>query len=226
MSALSQAELLQRVPLFKCLSDAQAQALSLATEKRRFKRNETIIEVGQQSHSLYIILSGNARVILASEKGREIVLASLSSGDCIGEMSLLDDQPHSATVVSDNVLDALVLGHEAFNRCLLQNAALSVAIMQGMVSRLRKANQKIADLALVSVYGRVARCLIEMSTPHEPEKNTFIVKKFSNIKLAKEIGASREMVSKALKDFEKQGFIRRLEDGRFLLIERRAMPRT
>ena len=226
MSALSQAELLQRVPLFKCLSEVQAQALALATEKKRFKRNEHIIEVGQQSHSLYIILSGSARVILASEKGREIVLASLESGDCIGEMSLMDDQPHSATVVADTVLDALVLGHDAFNRCMLQNAPLAVAIMRGMVSRLRKANQKIADLALVSVYGRVARCLTDMAVPVPPDNQTAIVKKFSNIKLAKEIGASREMVSKALKDFEKQGFLRRLEDGRLLLIERRSMPRN
>lgn len=215
-----------RVPLFKSLSEPQAQALALATEKKRYKRNEQIVQVGQTSHALYIILSGSARVILASERGREIVLATLGPGDCIGEMSLLDEQPHSATVVADASLDALLLGREAFNKCLLQNGMLAVSIMRGMVSRLRKANQKIADLALVSVYGRVARCLMDMATPVPPDHTTAIVKKFSNINLAKEIGASREMVSKALKDFEKQGFIRRLDDGSLMLIERRAMPRT
>ncbi len=226
MAALSQAELLQRVPLFKCLSEAQAQALALATEKKRFKRNERIVEIGQTSDALYIILSGTARVILTSEKGRELILDSLQSGDCIGEMGLIDELPHSASVIADSSLDALVLDNAALNKCLLQNGPLAVAIMRGMVSRLRKANQKIADLALVSVYGRVARSLTSMAVAVPPDNITAVVKKFSNIHLAKEIGASREMVSKALKDFEKQGFIRRLDDGGLLLIERRGMPHT
>ena len=140
MAALSQAELLQRVPLFKCLSEAQANALAHATEKKRFKRHERIVEVGQPSHSLFIILSGTARVILSSEKGREIILSALQSGDCVGEMGLIDEQPHCATVVADSALDALVMDNAALRKCLLQNAPLTVAIMGGMVSRMRKAN--------------------------------------------------------------------------------------
>ena len=226
MATLSQAELLKRVPLFKSLSDAQAVALAHSSEKKRFKRHENIVEIGQQSQSLFIILSGRARVILASPRGREIVLASLGSGDCIGEMSLMDDEPHSATVTADTTVDALVLSKQAFNICMMQNSHLAVSIMQGLVSRLRKANQKIADLALVSVYGRVARCLMDAAVPTAPGASTSIVQKFSNISLAKEIGASREMVSKALKDFEKQGFIRKLDDGNLMLIDRRGMPVT
>ena len=226
MATLSQAELLKRVPLFKSLSDAQAQALAEATEKRRFKRNENIVEIGHNSHALYIILSGQARVVLTSEKGRKIVLATLDSGDCIGEMSLLDDQPHSATVTADTTLDALVLAQNTFNRCLLQNSHLAVTIMRGLVGRLRRANQKISDLALVSVYGRVARYLLDVAQPIAPGSSTTYVKKFSNISLAKEIGASREMVSKALKDFEKQGLIHKQADGRVILINQDGLPLT
>ena len=224
MATLSQADLLKRVPLFQSLSAEQAVALADATTKKRFKRHELIVEHGKKSGALYIILSGHARVTLASAKGREIVLASLSSGDCIGEMSLMDDQPHSATVTADSTLDALVLAQATFNSCLVQNGHLAVAIMRGLVGRLRKANQKIADLALVSVYGRVARHLIDTAQPLSDDEDTSVVPKFSNISLAKEIGASREMVSKALKDFERQGFVRKLEDGSLLLLNSPAMP--
>jgi len=224
MATLSHAELLKRVPLFASLSEAQASALALAAEKRRFKRNEIVIEIGQKSESLYIILSGSARVVLSSERGREIVLATLGPGECIGEMSLVDDQPHSATVCAETPLDALVLDHTAFHQALQQNGQLAMTIIMELVSRLRRANQKIADLALVSVYGHVARCLIDMAHPVAPGSSSAIIKKFSNINLAKEIGASREMVSKALKEFEKQGFIQRLEDGNLMLIDRRGMP--
>ena len=224
MATLSQAELLKRVPLFQSLSDEQAIALAEAATKRRFKKHENIVEFGKKTRSLYIILSGHARVTLSSQKGREIVLAQLSSGDCVGEMSLMDDQPHSATVTADTTLDALVLAQNTFNSCLVQNGHLAVAIMRGLVGRLRKANQKIADLALVSVYGRVARFLIDMAEPLAEDDETAVVAKFSNISLAKEIGASREMVSKALKDFERQGFIRKLEDGSLLLLDQSGMP--
>ena len=226
MATLSQAELLKRVPLFKSLSDAQASALALATEKRRFRRNQVIVELGQKSDALFIILSGQARVTLASEKGREIVLALLESGDSIGEMSLIDYQPHSATVTADTPLDALVLGQDAFHNCLVQNGQLGITIMQELVLRLRKANQKISDLALVSVYGRVAKWLLDSGQPDAANDGISTVKKFSNISLAKEIGASREMVSKALREFEKQGLVRKLENGNLLLIDGGNMPLT
>lgn len=219
MATLSHAELLRRLPLFKSLSPSQVDALAIATDKKRFKRNECIVQAGQKSHALILILSGNARVILMGDNGRELVWGSLQSGDYIGEMSLLDDQPHSVTVIAETPLDALVLGHAAFNNCLLQNGALAVAVMRGMVGSLRKANQKISDLALVSVQGRVARCLTEMAVPMPTDSTKAIVKKISKAKLAREIGASREMVSKALKQFEIQGFILPMEDGSLLLTE-------
>lgn len=224
MATLTKIELLKRVPLFAKLSDTQAISLIGSLEKLRYKRSEHIIDIGEKSNALYVIISGTARVVIVSDKGKEVVLATLGVGDCVGEMSLLDELPHSATVVADTQMDVLVLGRDVFSSCVMHNAPLAVAVMQGLVDRLRKANQKIASLAFVSVYGRVARALLE-SAEHDESGQLIITKKISHAAMSREIGASREMVSKALKEFEKQSFIRRLDDGSLCIVERRSIDR-
>jgi CRP-like cAMP-binding protein len=212
------------VPLFEHLSDTQAISLIGALEKKRFKRSEPLVVAGTMSNMLFVILSGKASVIVTNPTGKELVLATLGVGDCIGEMSLLDNQPHSASVVADTQIDALALSREGFNSCILHNSQMAVSVMRGLVMRLRKANQKIASLALLSVFGRVARYLLDMA--EESESNQLVVrKKISHAAIAREVGASREMVSKALKEFEVQGFIRRLDDGTLGITERRTKAR-
>lgn len=221
MVTLSNVELLKRVALFNSLSVSQAQLLLSATEKKRYKRNECIVEEGTKSNKLFVILSGTARVTLNTGNGRELSLALIQTGEFFGEMSLLDGQAHSATVVADTIVDALVLEQKEFNHCLLQNGALALGVLRYMVARLRKANQKISDLATVSVYGRVARQLIEIGVPMPSDDKKIIIKKVSKTQLAKDVGASREMVAKALKQFEAQGFIKMLDNGSMLLEDRR-----
>jgi CRP-like cAMP-binding protein len=225
VATLSTPELLRRVPLFEHLSDTQAISLIGALEKKRFKRSEHLVEAGAKSNMLYVILSGKASVVVTNSSGKELVLATLGVGDCIGEMSLLDNQPHSASVVAETQIDALSLSREGFNSCILHNAQMAVSVMRGLVMRLRKANQKIASLALFSVFGRVARYLLDMAEDGEVG-HLIVKKKVSHAAIAREVGASREMVSKALKEFEAQGFIRKLEDGTLAITERRAKVRV
>ena len=195
-----------------------------ALEKKRFKRSEHLVEAGDKSNMLFVILSGKASVIVTNPTGKELVLATLGVGDCIGEMSLLDNQPHSASVVADTQIDALALSREGFNSCILSNAQMAVSVMRGLVMRLRKANQKIASLALLSVFGRVARYLLDMA--EDGDSNQIVIKKkVSHAAIAREVCASREMVSKALKEFEAQGFIRKVDDGTLVITERRSKAR-
>ena len=78
-------------------------------------------------------------------------------------MSLIDNEPHSATVRAEVQTDMLILGRAEFARCLPENSSLSYAIMRGLVQRLRSADRQIESLALLDVYGRVARTLLDMS---------------------------------------------------------------
>ena len=216
---VSNLELIRRVPLFSMLTVAQGDAVAAAVVKRRFKRGEAIVEQGKQSNALSIILTGRARVIATDPRGREVILATMRPGDYVGEMSLIDNEPHSATVMAEIQTDALILGRLEFARCLPENSSMAYAVMKGLVQRLRQADRKIESLALMDVYGRVARALLEFSS-EDSEGNAVIRDKVSRQDLAKMVGASREMVSRVMKDLEERGFIETRLDGSVLVKER------
>ncbi|MCY1168207.1 MAG: Crp/Fnr family transcriptional regulator [Pseudomonadota bacterium] len=216
---VSNLELIRRVPLFSMLTAAQAESVSEAVVKRRLKRGDAIVEQGKKSNALSIILTGRARVITTDQRGREVILATMQPGDYVGEMSLIDNEPHSATVRAEVQTDVLVLGRLEFARCLPENSSMAYAVMRGLVQRLRHADRKIESLALMDVYGRVARALLEFAS-QDAEGNAVIRDKVSRQDLAKMVGASREMVSRVMKDLEERGFIETRSDGSMLVKER------
>ena len=216
---LSNLELIRRVPLFSMLTPSQAEGVSEAVVKRRFKRGELIVEQGKKSNALFIILTGRCRVFTSDSRGREVILANMQPGDYIGEMSLIDNEPHSASVRAEVQTDVLMLGRLEFARCLPENTSMAYAVMKGLVQRLRSADRKIESLALMDVYGRVARALLEAAEPGT-DGNHFIRDKVSRQDLAKMVGASREMVSRVMKDLEERGFIETQASGGLLIRER------
>ena len=218
---LSNLDLLRRVPLFSLLTVAQAEVISGAVIKRRFKRGEALVEQGQKSNALFILLTGRARVMTSDSRGREVILATLAQGDYLGEMSIIDNEPHSATVRAEVATDVLMLGREEFARCLTENASMSLVVMRGLVKRLRQADRKIESLALLDVYGRVAHALLEEAET-DAQGQQVIAGKVSRQDLAKTIGASREMVSRVMKDLETRGFIQTLPSGAMVLKTRLA----
>ena len=218
MAMLSNLDLIRRVPIFSLLTNDQAQGIADAVVKRRFRRGELVVEHGKKSNALFILLTGRARVLTADSRGREVILAVLESGDYVGEMSLIDNEPHSATVRAEIQTDMLILGRPEFARCLPENSSLSYAIMRGLVARLRSADRQIESLALLDVYGRVARSLLDMADTIGEVK--LIRNKVSRQDLAKVVGASREMVSRVMKDLEERGMIETQENGSVILKER------
>ena len=213
---LSNLDLLRRVPLFTLLTVAQAEVISGAVIKQRFKRGEALVAQGQKSDALFILLTGRARVMTSDSRGREVILATLAPGDYLGEMSIIDNQPHSATVRAEVQTDVLMLGRAEFARCLTENASMSLVVMRGLVKRLRHADRKIESLALLDVYGRVAHALLDFAVS-DTQGQRVIKEKISRQDLAKMVGASREMVSRVMKHFEESGVVVKQDDGTFLL---------
>ena len=215
MAMLSNLDLIRRVPLFSMLTNDQAQGIADSVVKRRFRRGEIIVEHLRKSNALFILLTGRARVLTSDSRGREVILAVLQPGDYVGEMSLIDNEPHSATVRAEVQTDMLILGRTEFARCLPENSSLSYAIMRGLVQRLRNADRQIESLALLDVYGRVARTLLDMSEDQGDVK--IIRNKVSRQDLAKVVGASREMVSRVMKDLEERGMVETQENGSVII---------
>ncbi|MDF1486190.1 cyclic nucleotide-binding domain-containing protein [Ramlibacter sp. H39-3-26] len=214
--SITNMDLLRRVPLFSLLTAAQAEAITHAVVKRRYKRGEAIVEQGCKSDTLYILLTGRARVFATDSRGREVIIAALQPGDYIGEMSIIDNEAHSATVRAEVQTDALTLGRGEFAHCLANNSSMAFMAMRGLVKRLRQADRKIESLALLDVYGRVARALLDFAEADAGGRQV-IREKISRQDLAKMVGASREMVSRVMKDLGERGFIEALPDGSTVL---------
>jgi CRP/FNR family cyclic AMP-dependent transcriptional regulator len=220
MAMLSNLDLIRRVPLFSMMTTEQAQTVADGVVKRRYRRGEIIVEQGRKSDALFILLSGRARVVTSDSRGREVILAVFEPGDYLGEMSLIDNEPHSATVRAEVQTDVLVLGRSEFAACLPDASSLSYSILRGLVARLRNADRQIESLALLDVYGRVARALLDMAQDEEGVR--VIRSKVSRQDLAKVVGASREMVSRVMKDLEERGLIETQDNGWVKLTERLA----
>ena len=216
---ISRLDLLRRVPLFSMLTTSQAVSVADAVVKQRFCKGQVIVEQGKKSCALTILLTGRARVVSTDVRGREVILAILRPGDYLGEMSLIDEAPHSASVIAEVQTDTLVLDQPAFARCLPDSDSMAYAVLRGLVHRLRQADRKIESLALRDVYGRVAGALLEISAEATlSQDGTNVIRgRVSRLNIAKMVGASREMVSRAMKDLEERGFIETQEDGSLLV---------
>ncbi len=219
LTSLSHADLLARVPLFSSLSQSQRRALANSTYKLRFKRGEPLVKAGEDSKAIFILMIGRASVVARDSQGKEVILATLKQGDYLGEMNVLDGLPHSADVVADVQTDVLVLARSEFLQCLKENHDAALSMMRELVGRLRRADEKIESLALMDVYGRVARALLDMATLG-PDGHYQIKTKVSKQTMAKTIGASREMVSKVFKNLEQSGVISLRADGSMAILNR------
>ncbi len=196
---------LRNVPLFSGLDESELEKLSRVSVRKRVERGAFVVRAAESTDSLYSVLTGRAKVTNTDEEGREIILAWLGPGEFFGEMGLIDGSPRSANVVASEPCELLVLSKEAFQRCLQDNFQVAQKLMQILVRRLREADRKIESLALLDVYGRVARLLLDLSV--EEEGRRIVKKKISKQDMARMIGASREMVSKVMRDLELSGYI-------------------
>ncbi len=209
---------LRRVPLLATLSEAQLDQLAAASVRRSYPKGRTIVAEGEPSQSLYILLSGRAKVQRSDSEGKEVILAVIGSGEFFGEMSLIDDEPRSASVITLEHCDFMAINKDSFKAMLIQSPDVCMKIMKGLVRRLREADKKIETLALLDVYGRVARVLLDFSETVGGER--VVKSKLPRQEIAKMIGASREMVSRVMKGLEIDGYIVPGPEGRLVLREK------
>jgi CRP/FNR family cyclic AMP-dependent transcriptional regulator len=196
---------LKAVPLFSSFPDDQLRMLTSVVGRRSVPRSTTVMASGDPTDSLYIVLSGRLKVLMSDAEGKEVILSIIGPGEFFGEMGLIDDAPRSASVLAIEPCELLSISKRDFKKCMSENFEMSMAVMRGLVRRLREADRKIGSLALLDVYGRVARLLLDMAETVDGEK--MVTKRLPKQDIAKMIGASREMVSRVMKDLQMGGYI-------------------
>jgi CRP/FNR family cyclic AMP-dependent transcriptional regulator len=205
MSTAISTTVLKSIPMFASFSPDQLRTLAPLVMRRSAPRGMSIMREGDSTDCLYVIVSGRLKVMVGEADGKETILNILGPGEFFGEMGLIDDNPRSATVTAIEPCELVALTKQAFRRFLVENTELAMAVMRVLVRRLREADRKIGSLAMLDVYGRVARLLLDMSESVDGRR--VVTRRISKQDIAKMIGASREMVHKVMKDLQVSGYI-------------------
>ncbi len=192
-------------PLFSRLDAETIRCFEKAAIRKRFPKNTILFSKGDDSASLYIVRSGKAKVIARDEQGKEIVLAVIGPGEYFGEMAAIDGAPRSATIVTKEPSEILVIRSEDFRRSLSSNPDLTFDLLRVLLERLRKADEKIESLAFMNVYGRVTTFLMQTA---EPQGDEWVVREgLTHQEIADVVGSSRETVSRTIRELQDAGFI-------------------
>jgi CRP/FNR family cyclic AMP-dependent transcriptional regulator len=207
--AMNEQELLRTVPIFSELSEGDIQSLAKVAARRKFQKDTVIFFENEEGDSFFIILEGRIKVTILGDDGREIILSVLGPEDFFGEMALLDNEPRSATAIAVEDSELLSLHRMDFQSVLVENAPITLALIKVLTGRLRRANHQISTLALLDVYGRVARVILDMAREEGKrlKDGRISFRRATHQEIANRIGTTRETVTRMLKDLERQGLI-------------------
>ena len=191
-------------PPFLGLSEQDIAALSRRAVTRAFPKNTIILNEGDLTDSLYIILSGRVKVFLANEEGKEIVLDTQGPGEYFGEM-VLDEGPRSASVMTLEPCRFQLIPKDDVKALLQSHPDFAMHLVRKLIWRGRVLTEHVKSLALKNVYERFSKLLNELSVPENGKR--VLQEKLSQQEMANRIGASREMINRIIKDLTTGGYI-------------------
>jgi CRP-like cAMP-binding protein len=217
----SERGLLRGVSIFADLDAGALAALERVAEARSYREGAVIVSQEEPGDTLYVLVRGRVKVVLYGQSGREVILSIFRSpGDFFGEMSLLDDQPRSASVIAAEPSRLLTLSRRDFQAHITAHPRTALRVLTELSRRLRRADEVIGNLALLDVYGRLAGKLREMAAAdgEECEGGILIRERPTQAEIAAMIGTSRETVSRALSELARRGYLEM--SGKKLLVRR------
>jgi CRP/FNR family cyclic AMP-dependent transcriptional regulator len=172
---------------------------------RSYRKNTIVINEGEIGDSLFVLLQGQVKVYATDENGREITYGTIVSGDYFGEMSL-DGGPRSASVMTIEPCLCALVSRAAVQQHLAEEPEFAFSLVTQVIRRARSATETARQMALLDVYGRVIHTLEGQQGPASSQAPVQL-NQITHQQIASRVGASREMVSRLLKDLEKGGYV-------------------
>jgi CRP/FNR family transcriptional regulator, cyclic AMP receptor protein len=202
--------LFRRVAIFSELDPPHLDALSRAATVRSYAAGESILREDEPGDLFFVIVRGQVKVFVDSEHGREVVLTHLKAGDFFGEMALFDNEVRSASVSALVASELAVLRRNDFFDVMADDFTIARRILSTLSGRLRRANDMIESLVLLDVGGRLAGYLLRLARESGAlgEDGWYSVSRPTHQVIANSIGASRETVTRLLRQFAERGLIR------------------
>lgn len=190
--------------LFQVLRPEELDALLPHALMRLYPHHAVLMRKADPGTSVAVIVSGRVRIGVTAADGRDVTLTVLGPGEVLGEMALLDGQPHSADVIALEDCVALVVERARFLQLLHGNVDLCLRLMEFLCSRLRRADVALEDFALLDVSGRLGGVLVRLARDYgrPVAEGTRIGLRLSQKDLGSLIGASREEVNRQLKRWQ------------------------
>ena len=220
-------DFLATVSLFKSLDGAELAKVGELIREQSYPKGSVILFEDDPGDSLFVVRDGRVKVVLVADDGREVILGILGVGEHFGELALIDEQPRSAHVIAMEESTLLVLRRDDFRRRVEANPAVAWSLLTELSRRLRRADDKIGSLVLLDVPGRIARMLLDTA---DEGGAPLIEKPLTHQTIAHIIGASRETVSRAMREFQDSGWIsterRRIRITDRTALEKRAQQRV
>jgi len=218
---MNTSDFLSTVPLFKSIDAVELGRFADAVREKSYPKGSVILFEDDPGDALFVVREGRVKVVLVSEDGREVILGLLGVGEHFGELSLIDDQPRSAHVIAMEDSALLVLRRDDFRKRVEANPSVAWSLLAELSRRLRRADGQIGSLVLLDVPGRIARMLLDTA---EEGGSDQIEKALTHQTIAHIIGASRETVSRAMREFQDAGWIT-TERRRIRIADRPALKR-
>jgi CRP/FNR family transcriptional regulator, cyclic AMP receptor protein len=199
----------KQVSLFANLPDEDLRALMAVARKRTFRAGEVIFHREDVGQVLYVLKEGKVNICLMSPEGQATSLVVLGKGDFFGELAILDGLPRSTDAIALERVECYTIQRSDIRNAIMKNPKLAIQVLEILCWRLRKTDDKVEDLVVLDVYGRVAKKLLDLAQEHgvHSEDGTRIDLRLTQQDLASMVGASRESVNKVLGYFTDKGYI-------------------
>jgi len=196
---------LKKILLLSKLPDEALNALAAKAKSVKFPKQAIIITEGDETSSLYIILSGKVRVFSSDEKSKEVTLLVQESGSYFGELALLGDEPRSASVETLEKTVCGIISKDDFKSWLVSHPDVAMGLLSELSEKIRHLTEKVKQMALSNVYERTIKVLQDMAIK---EGDIFVIdNKPTQQELANMVGSSREMINKVMKELTKGGYV-------------------
>ncbi len=184
---------------------------------RSFPANAILINEGDSTESLYIVLSGRVKVYAGDDSGREVILHELGPGEYLGELSL-DGEKRSVSVKTLEPTTCCVVQGADLREFLAEHPDFAVHMTRKLIRMVRRLTAQVKSLALQDVYGRVVRVLMELS---EPDGERRVVRaKLTQQDIADRVGSSREMVNRIMKELTVGGYVALSTDKQITILKK------
>jgi CRP-like cAMP-binding protein len=211
---------LRMIPLFRGLDAPALRALAALARERRCTPGEEIVQQDAPADAVYLILRGRASVSTVGRNGEALVIREMGAGEIIGEVSLLDGGPRSATVKAITKTELIGIDRAPFMELIGDRPAIALSLLAVLATRLRLLTTYADELAALPLRTRLAKYLFTLSTVHGQRVGPTRVRigqKFSQEELARRLGVTRESVNKHLRQFQKDGIVVR-ESGHLVVM--------